>query len=188
MVGLEADSLRVDCLLNKPRDHDWSEGCYEDWEVIHPFYEGDFSEDEEENEEKRRYYNFDHMESSNLPMMNYYYPLYHRDSFGPEDAKKINHLPLCIIYFTESEEYALALTGGGMDLSWQICEAYMRLGYYPPVHFRLPRMAGKARSERNLVIVDACIKSREIVAGWQASDIEDLERTREYLGKSGWPA
>ena len=182
MEGLKTDSLRVDCLTEKPRNYDWSRGYGEEWEIIQPYDWDAFSEeDEKKNEEKTGYYSYDNMQESNQPMMNYYYPLYHRDSFDEEDAKKLNHLPLCIVYFTESEEYALALTGGGMDLSWQICEAHIRLGYYPPVHFRLPRMAGKEASPRNLGIVDACIKGREILKNWQDNDVEDLKRTREYL-------
>ena len=211
MVGLETDSLRVDCLLKTPRDRDWSLGYIEEWEVVQPYDSNDFDNSEcsecegigeildeldewekcekcngtgeidVDNEEKTGYYDYDDMMSLNTPMMNYYYPLYHRDSFDSEDAKKINHLPLCIVYFIESEEYALALTGGGMDLSWQICEAYIRLGYYPPIHFRLPRMAGKERNAKNLDIVKTCVDGRMLVQGWQKQDIEDLERTREYL-------
>jgi hypothetical protein len=40
--------------------------------------------------------------------------------------------------------FGLALTGGGMDLSWQICDAFVAAGYLPPFHFcrGLPTMAG----------------------------------------------
>lgn len=216
MADLETDSLRVDCLTEKPRDYDWSEGYIEKWDVIQPYDYDDFENETEcpvcegvgevldeleewekckncegtgevylDNEGKTGYYDYDNMIDSNVPMMNYYYPLYHRDSFDQDDAKKINHLPLCIVYFTESEEYALALTGGGMDLSWQICEAYIRLGYYPPIHFRLPRMAGKQRTARNVGIVETCIKGREIVGGWQDQDIEHLKRTLSELDPKG---
>ena len=182
MSGLKTDSLRVDCLTEKPRWFDWSTGYPEVWDVVQPYDWDAFSEeDEEKNNEKTGYYNYDNMQDSNSPMMNYYYPLPDREDFDEEDAKKINHLPLCIVYFSESEEHALVLTGGGMDLSWQICEAHIRLGYYPPAHFRLPRMAGKSASETNLAIVDACIKGREILKGWQDRDIEDLQRSRDYL-------
>ena len=210
MEGLKTDSLRVDCLNEKPRNYDWSRGYGEEWEIIQPYDYDDFDHDAEcpdcegvgevlneldewekcvkcegtgelSNENEMIYDSYDSMEESNQPMMNYYYPLYHRDSFDEEDAKKLKHLPLCIVYFTESEEYGLALTGGGMDFSWAICEAHIQLGYYPPVHFRLPNMAGKEASPRNLGIVDACIKGREILKLWQDNDIEDLKRTREYL-------
>lgn len=189
MNEINVDSLRVDCLKEKPRDYDWSQGYTESWEVVQPFFYEDFEELEalkgEENEEKTGYYSYDDMLDSNVPMMNYYYPLYHMDSFDEADAKKISHLPLCIVHFIESDEYALALTGGGMDLSWPICEAHIRLGYYPPAHFRLPRMAGKEASPKNLAIVDACIKGREIVGRWASSDIADLERVRSWLDTKG---
>ena len=191
MEGLKTDSLRVDCLTEKPQDYDWSRGYGEAWEIIQPYDLDAFSEeDEEKNNEKTGYYNIENMEESNQPMMNYYYPLPNRYDLDEDDAKKLSHLPLCLIKFEEWDEdthqyydtrYALALTGGGMDLSWQICEAYIRLGYYPPIHFRLPNMAGKSASETNLGIVDACIKGREILKNWQDNDIEDLKRTREYL-------
>lgn len=104
------------------------------------------------------------------PMMNYYYPLpdFEMKWANPNDAAKaIADLPLCLVEFTGNEDYshegwALALTGGGIDMSWRICEAYIRLGFYPPVHFcELPKLAGKGKSEEDQVIVAACIKSCE---------------------------
>jgi len=68
-----------------------------------------------------------------------------------------------------------------MDLSWQICEAYMRLGFYPPIHFRLPRMAGKTLTARNKRIIRACKKGRKIVKQWMDGDLADLKRVYEYL-------
>jgi hypothetical protein len=52
-----------------------------------------------------------------------------------EAAHALRGLPLCIIERLDGEGYELALTGGGMDLSWEICEAFVRLGFLPPVHF-----------------------------------------------------
>ena len=182
----KTDRLYVDSLLLKPRDYDWSEGFAEKWDVIQPFEMDAFSdEDEGNNEEKTGYACFEDMEMSNTPMMNYYYPLpiksYGHADFDSDDAKKINDLPLCLVYFTDNESYALALTGGGMDLSWQICEAYMRLGFYPPVHFRLPMMAGKTLTARNKRIISACKKGRKIVKQWMDSDLRDLKRVQEYM-------
>ena len=42
-------------------------------------------------------------------------------------------------------------------------------------------MAGKEASPKNLAIVEACIKGREIVKKWQDADIADLARTRDFL-------
>lgn len=211
MVLKDADRLRVDGLLLKPRDYDWSEGFTEKWDVIQPYDPDDFDNDTEcpkcegvgeilneleeweeckncegigeihlDNEEKTGYYDFDDMECSNTPMMNYYYPL-PGSCYDSDDAKKINDTCLCLVYFSESEEYGLALTGGGMDLSWDICKAYIALGCYPPVHFRLPNFAGMRRTERNERVINACVKGREIVKTWMDSDIHDLEHVRRSL-------
>lgn len=78
-----------------------------------------------------------------VPMMNYAYPISTDRVGGVTDAAKaIHNLNLCIVEY-DGNEY-MALTGGGMDFSWEIAEAYMRLGYLPPLHFaNLPQMAGK---------------------------------------------
>ena len=77
-----------------------------------------------------------------------------------EAAKALVDLPLCIVYLIEEEAYFLALTGGGMDLTWQICEAYMRLGYLPPTHFsRLPRYAGATLNSAEALTNRCCSAS-----------------------------
>jgi hypothetical protein len=86
-----------------------------------------------------------YMWGSEGPMMNYWYPLEETvseyGSFDPaEAAAKLKDVPLCVVLV--DDEYGLALTGGGMDLSWEICEAFVRLNRCPPAHFSdLPRMA-----------------------------------------------
>lgn len=81
------------------------------------------------------------------PMMNYWYPVNEQDReysrFEPKDAAgKLDHLPVCVVLV--DDEYGLALTGGGMDLSWEICDAFIALGFLPPVHFAdLPAMASR---------------------------------------------
>ena len=210
MADVKADSLRVDCLLSKPQNFDWSEGYGETWEVIQPYDEDDFQDsecpecegigeilvDDDSDEwiecEKCKgtgeietddlyYESYDHMWESNQPMMNYYYPLPDSMNFDSDDAKKIEGLNLCLVYFMDREERVLALTGGGMDLSWDICAAYIQLGFYPPVHFRLPNFAGMENSEHRNRIINACLRGREIVKTWMDSDIRDLEHVRESL-------
>jgi hypothetical protein len=106
------------------------------------------------------YREFDQAEG---PMMNYRYPIGDSD-YSPENAHKIADLPLCLVE-TPDANY-LALTGGGMDLSWEICEAYCRLGYLPPAHFELPAMAGKVLNERTAFVVAAVERSNQLLAGW----------------------
>ena len=98
------------------------------------------------------------------PMMNYLYPIEVDD---PEQAQSVlyrAHLPVCVVVVKDNGEWQpyLALTGGGMNLSWEICEAYMRLGFLPPVHFcDLPAIAGRGQSGRDQWIVQACLRSVE---------------------------
>lgn len=94
-------------------------------------------------------------------MMNYSYALpCFKDADLAEGVKKLLGLPLCIVRFMDDpsgDDYALALTGGGMNLAWEICEAYLRLGYCPPVYFcDLPRMSGRGASKHDRDIVEAC--------------------------------
>jgi len=104
----KTDSLRVDCILAKPVDFDWSEGYGETWEVVQPYEDDDFSEDWEENEEKLGYPDFYEMEDSNQPMMSYYYPVDYTGSFDPWDwAKKINDLPLCVVRLNDDNQIVL---------------------------------------------------------------------------------
>lgn len=122
------------------------------------------------------------------PMMNYYYPLPSHGSFSESDAAKLEGLPLCLVNFHEQygdhyegdsdlPEWALALTGGGMDLSWQIAEAHMRLGYMPPLFTcNLPRMAGMDyTSPLNAWIIAGCKRSAEAVRNNGQSMMDRLD-------------
>lgn len=120
------------------------------------------------------------------PMMNYFYalPCFNQDS--EEAAKKLKDAALCLVHFydatDEDQEYALALTGGGMDMTWDICWAFIALGYVPPRHFwRLPKMAGyKLTPERKLVI-DAIEKGIEASKAEIDSAEGDLKSIAAYL-------
>ena len=119
------------------------------------------------------------------PAMMYYYPL--GDRTDPQEAARdILRLPLCVVAFSEAmqdkgaPEFALALVGGGTDLSWEICEAYIRLGYFPPAHFELPRMSGRAdgseygNMERDRRIIRARRASLECIESRAKSGLEQL--------------
>lgn len=125
------------------------------------------------------------------PMMSYFYGLEDlRSDFDPaEAAKAIVDLPLCVIEWQGDEQdnhsggYALALTGGGTDLTWEICEAFMRLGYLPPVHFasQLPGICGRGMTTnggdkaKTITELDAWI-----VAGCRRS----LQGKKEQVGRA----
>jgi hypothetical protein len=121
----------------------------------------------------------DHMPEG--PMMNYYYPL----PFDPSDTAiaELANLPLCVVYV--DEDPALALTGGGMDLSWEICEAFMRLGCLPPLHFAgLPAMAGRGENADDLRIILICEqaveRARELYANRCDRAAREIQTTAEF--------
>jgi hypothetical protein len=148
-------NLYCDTVDVKPIYFDFGKGYMETWEV--PL---NLTEQEQENEEFS-------------PMMNYYYPLPNlfvhdmKTLFGEDWATKIKKQlsNTTLIYFLNDETYALALTGGGMDFSWEICESFINLGYLPPFHFcELPNMAGiQYNTAKVKRIIRACKRSCDIM-------------------------
>ncbi len=115
-----------------------------------------------------------HVPSCEGPMMNYAYPLPHFQDDDGKGARALATLPVCLVVL-DDQSY-LALTGGGMDLSWEICEAYLTLGYYPPVHFcDLPAMSGRGESPKDKWIVQGCRESLRIMGTWLARRTERLD-------------
>lgn len=89
---------------------------------------------------------------SDGPMMNYWYPLDVSSDFDPvEAAAKIAHTNLCVVLV--GDDYGLALTGGGMDFSWEIALAFIRIGYYPPAWITdPPRYSSELDDDQRLVL------------------------------------
>jgi len=147
-------ALSCEVIGEKPRYFNFGEGYPERWELaVTP---------DEENED-------DYM-----PMMNYLYPL--GESFEVPDGWKEKLVSMTIVEI--DDEYFLALTGGGMDMSWEICETYINLGYYPPTHFsQLPRMAGWKENKRDRRIIDCCNESLRVAISWLNGT---LEHNRQY--------
>lgn len=111
------------------------------------------------------------------PMMNYYYPL-HRELDEEEIANLVN-LPL--VYVEIDESPGLALSGGGMDLSWEICEAFIRLGFLPPANFAsLPAMSGRGGRPGDKVIMAACrLTAQAIYEAGESSRAYILRKVQE---------
>ena len=108
------------------------------------------------------------------PMMNYYYPAEIDD---PDEAGRLL-ADTCLVVVEVDGRTGLALTGGGMDLSWEIAAAFVALGMLPPVHFAdLPGMAGMTASVGNLTTAAAMFRSCEVMAMRQARNVERLTAT-----------
>ena len=163
-IDEEIKSLNCECIGYIPIDYDFSQGYIDDWEI--PL---DLTETEEENEEFS-------------PMMNYMYPLPDefesdmKNRFGSDWNTKIKPLlnNTTLVYFNKEEKYYVVLTGGGMDLKWEICETYINLGYLPPIHYcGLPRFADLDKYSRNKYrIIKGCMRTAE-VTGYRASQISE---------------
>lgn len=65
------------------------------------------------------------------PRMSYFYPI--DGELSAADAVKLVDMSLCVVDYDGT--WGLALTGGGMDMSWHIIAAFVALGMLPPVHF-----------------------------------------------------
>lgn len=167
----------------EPVDRDWSVGYPEQWEY---FDAEECSECETVclvsagfircTNEDCDLYDDEQDVYAEGPMMNYSYAC----DVDTDAAIELVHLPLCIVRF-EDGETCLALTGGGMDLSWQICEAYMRLGFIPPTHYaRLPMMGGRGSSEGDKRIIEACRESARGTMNYGQSVLNELDRIEQF--------
>jgi len=121
-----------------------------------------------------------------FPTMNYRYPVpdLDRKSHSNNKIKKAvdEAGSLTLVEDLKSGEKFLALTGGGMDLSWDIVKGYINLGFTPPVHFcrDLPEMSGMKLSMENEGAILGCRRSLEAQSGWNESGLkklDDLEKT-----------
>jgi hypothetical protein len=114
------------------------------------------------------------------PVMSYAYPCQWHDA---EDAARLLvDLPL-IPVVAPGGVHALALTGGGMDLSWEICAAYVALGFLPPLeHARdLPRMAGMYFDTGHKRTIAACLRSAQVSGAWARAASQRIRRLRADL-------
>lgn len=123
------------------------------------------------------------------PLVDYVYPADFKRVGGIENAAiAIAHLPLCAVEFTITSGFlisgGLAMTGGGMDISWKICEAYMRLGYLPPLYLcDLPRMAGKKADEKTTWwVLHGCLGSAKAATEHAHRITANLNELKQQCG------
>jgi len=147
-----SQKLSYELIEAQPRDFDFSQGYPDDWDVAL-----DLTDEELEN-------------GDYSPMMNYIYPLGAAFAVPSDARERLANMTIVRI----GDEYFLALTGGGMDMTWEICESYINLGYYPPVQYcRLPRISGRGESAKDRQIIECCNESLRAAAGWYAQRLKD---------------
>lgn len=191
MKRLAIKDLGCDSIEVKPVDVDWTEGYGDTWEYTEACHCDECQAVVVGGREGDRHRDLDSDSTchGNLsgegPMMNYWYPCAIDDE--SEAARVLVDLPVCVVRV--NGQTGIALTGGGMDLSWEICEAFMLLGHLPPIHFcDLPGMAGKdVDSPQNRWIVAGCLKSCNVAAQWARGRADRLKETihncRQYRAK-----
>lgn len=159
---IDITTLRQDALGVRPVRRDWSEGYGESWDFIEvPVCDlcGEIARWDADAEEWRcpEHETYELWPGAS-PMVSYAYSLPSlgdaRDEYDAAD--RIHDLPLCVVRWDDGS-WELALTSSGMDMTWEIAEAYMRLGFLPPFEFcNLPAMADRGESERDRKIIEVC--------------------------------
>ncbi|MFJ2115140.1 hypothetical protein ACIOEX_25135 [Streptomyces sp. NPDC087850] len=113
------------------------------------------------------------------PMTSIYWEIRLPSHLDEDDvARAIRDLPLCLVKVgRDHDEYGLALTGGGMKLTWEIVEAFTRIGSLPPTDkIDLPYIRDRGESELDRYLIAACQQAgREALSAIQ-SDLKSLER------------
>ena len=119
-----------------------------------------------------------------VPMMLYVWPL-EGDKYGEDDADKLDGLCITLLRNVREDACYLALTGGGMDLSWDIATAYVRLGLIPPATLRLPRFSGMGWSEERRRVVEACRNAQEALISRANFSLGHFDALAEWLDTHG---
>lgn len=73
------------------------------------------------------------IEDEFIPVASWIWPVRLNGDLEPQHLQAILHLyagPVCLVEI--DNEYYLGLTGAGMDLSWDLCKAFMLVGNFPP--------------------------------------------------------
>jgi hypothetical protein len=196
---MEFTSFRNDYIELKPVNYDWSVGYTENWNLVYPdFSEYELSdlervaecygidlddyETDDENFDKE-----DLIEAINEhfqenphdlePMMNYYYPLTH--DIEPDKLQAlILDKASGLVVIEVNDSYALVLKAGGMDMSWEIVQAFVLMGFLPPAHFaELKQQAGRGDSDEDKRLIKACMRSLKIAMDWNRYALERLAKT-----------
>ena len=163
---ISIDSLSLAAIDTKSQDFDFGRGFGDTWEDVSPcvlqcsYCQATYSDDVHIDGDSCPDQGCHELNTGTLewpdcaPMMNYYYLLpYYEGDPGADQARlyqsSANVVLVKITGVDDDEDvYALALSGGGMDLSWDICHAYILLGYAPPIQFcDLPDFAGQNNSK-----------------------------------------
>lgn len=109
------------------------------------------------------------------PMMSYYYPIPRYKGDAGKDQVKLDQHCSCVLAEVNGET-VLALAGGGMDLSADICMAFCLLGYLPPLEYACASGFYRGEGKRKPELIAACRRSWDVVKGWAEQGMADFDR------------
>lgn len=137
---LVLSDLSVQAVFVQPQHFDWtySANIVHEWQLVYPDDQG---------------LQGDVLPSDLEPMTNYIYPIPDL-RLDPSEAQTrlIKHSSNCVVVECNNK-VVLGLSGGGVDFSWDICRAYMLLGYLPPFYLcALPEIT----REDDKQVIKAC--------------------------------
>jgi hypothetical protein len=201
-IKAQIADLRCDCVNATPIDFDFGEVYGETWETVDPDLSSmsaeqirelasdhgvdldDLPADPDEFEEWTAAAADKLLESLRdnddlAPIMNYTYPIDGCNLESGEVQARLLGLPLVAV--TIGGETRMALSGGGMDFSWQICEAYTRIGLLPPVHFRPPMSCENPDDPTIRLVAAAYLKSCTVAGNCARGAARDMRRTMQRL-------
>ncbi len=179
---------RCDALYSQPIEYDFSQ--QDDWDIVMPdvvlmttetvdqFLNdlGDLDTFRDMDEDEREEYLADLLtENDHIfePLSNGIYPLPRLDM---EPAMAQAYLAGGNVVIVQVDDMpCLALSAGGMDYSWGLVEAYITLGYHPPICLSdLPNM-GLSHDLREYAIIAEMKASLGIVRGHMDSQLARLD-------------
>ncbi len=78
---------------------------------------------------------------------------------GEAAAVRLGDLPVCTVTFSNGEA-GFALSGGGMDMTWFLARAYVRLGMLPPADLaaNLRAVGGRGTSDEDRTVIGAALR------------------------------
>lgn len=175
----------------EPRHFDFGEGYPERWDFIEAVKCDDCGNAiVNADDHKKKCPRYDRDDAREMyaegPMMNTWWSLgegpWNRAGFSwgtvahdeVEGAKLLVDVPMCIVYDEQTDEWGLAMTGGGMDMTPWIVDAYVLLGFLPPATLRLPRYAGIRWTRETQLRTKALRRSQEVRIQQAQGQLRDL--------------
>ncbi len=118
------------------------------------------------------------------------WPSYYPCPFDDPHAAAVALKGIALAPVQVDGESGVALTGGGMNMNWDIAAAFVALGFLPPAEIAatLPVQGDRGRSAGDQLITESCLASLEHARSRRAGDHADLLKRAAGWGHPAEPA